>query len=203
MTEPNRKIILGSKWPKFSVNYKKGWKNVFSSDVNFDFLELGMTQEISFKTLGYSKYRVTAGKFLNTKDLFLMDEKRINASNPILFSDPMYSFQFLDSSMVTTDWFIQGHHLHHFNGSLINNIPFIKKLKIRAVAGVSALWVKKGNYRHEELVGGIERVFKIGIRNRLRFGVYGVVANSNYTGTQTGIKFGVDLINIWQQDWSF
>jgi len=129
--------------------------------------------------------------------------KRIRKSDPLLYSEPLNSFQFLDTSLVTTNWFFESHYLHHFNGALVNNIPLIKKLKLRAVAGASFMWVKDANYRHEELLGGIERVFKIGPRRRLKLGVYGVLATSNQTAPNGGIKFAIDIIDTWQQDSSF
>ncbi|MFK7757856.1 MAG: DUF5686 and carboxypeptidase regulatory-like domain-containing protein [Flavobacteriales bacterium] len=203
MTEPKRKVILGSKYPTFYADYTHGWKGVLSSDVNFDLLEFGITQSVPLGTIGYSKYNIVAGKFFKTNELFEMDKKRIRQSDPILFSEPLRSFQFLDTSLVTTNWFIEGHYIHHFNGALINNFPLIKKLKLRTVAGASGMWLQDDDYRHAELLAGVERVFKLGARRRLKLGVYGVVAHSNKTPTTTGIKFAIDIIDTWKKDWSF
>ncbi len=203
MTEPKRKVILGSKWPTFFFDYTKGWDGILSSDVDFDLIEFGLSQKVTLGTFGYSKYNIRAGNFLNTNTIFEMDKKRIRQSDPIFFSEPLNSFQFLDTSLVTTNWFFEGHFLHHFNGALINNIPLVKKLKLRAVAGASFMWVQDSNYRHEELLAGIERVIKIGPRRRLKLGAYGVLANSNKTPSTLGIKLAIDIIDTWQKDWSF
>ncbi len=203
MSEPNKKVVLGSKFPTFYTDYTHGWNGLFSSDVDYDLIEFGVKQSLPLGTLGYSKYNVKAGTFLNSSELYEMDMKRIRQSDPILFTEPLISFQFLDTSLVTTNWFIEGHYIHHFNGALINNIPLVKKLKIRTVAGASALWVQDSDYRHEELLAGVERVFKLGARRKLKLGVYGIVANSNRTPTTTGIKFAIDIIDSWKKDWSF
>jgi len=204
MTEPNRKVILGSKFPTFFIDYKRGWNGIFSSDIDYQHLEFGANQKVTLGTLGYSKFNVTAGTFLSTDSLFPeMDLKRIRQSDPILFSAPLNSYQLLDTSLITSKWYIEGHYLHHFNGALINNLPLIKKLKLRTVAGVSAMWLAESNYRHEELLAGVERVFKLGPRRRLKLGVYGIVANSNKTPTTAGLKLAIDVIDTWQKDWSF
>jgi hypothetical protein len=47
MREPNQKVILGSKYPTFFFNHKKGWNGVFSSDIDFDFIDFGVDQNIA------------------------------------------------------------------------------------------------------------------------------------------------------------
>lgn len=203
MREPNRKVVLGSSFPTFSATHKKGWPGPFSSDINFDYLDLTVEQDIVLGIFGNSKYSLQLGKFINTKDLRFVDFKRFRESDPYLYSDPLHSFQLLDTSLITTDLFFEAHHIHHFNGALVNNIPLIKKLKVRVVAGIGVLWVKENNYRHEELFAGLERVFKIGARRRLRLGIYGVVSESNQTKPATDFKISFDVIDTWKKDWSY
>ena len=203
LSEPNRKVVLGSKWPTFSINYKKGWKDLFTSDVDFDYLDFQIRQDIEFGALGNSKYLFQIGNFTNTRDLRFVDLKRFRESDPILYSDALRTFQALDTSLTTTNLFIEFHHIHHFNGALINNIPLVKKTNVRVVAGGGALWVKENNYRHEEIFAGLERVFKLGARRRLRLGVYGVLSNSNVTKSDATFKISIDIIDTWKRDWSF
>lgn len=203
MTEPNRKIVLGSNFPTFSLTHRKGWQNVLSSDIDFDYLEFAMEQDIVFGAFGNSKYRVQVGQFVNTRDLRFVDWKRFREADPYLYSDPLRSFQALDTSLTTTDLHVEFHHIHHFNGALINNIPLLKKTDIRTVAGGGFLWLQENNYRHWETFAGIERVFKLGARRRLRVGLYGVLADSNQGVPTTAYKISFDLIDTWKRDWSF
>ena len=203
MTEPNRKIVLGSKHPTFSLFHKKGWNGPFSSDIDFDYLEFNIRQKFTIGVLGNSEYSLQTGKFLNTKDLKLVDQKRFRQSDPYLYSNPLASFQLLDTALVATQPYFEAHHIHHFNGALVNNIPLIKKLRLRVVAGAGLLWVKESNYRHSEAFAGVERVFKFGARRRLRIGVYGVAAQSNHSKPKTDFKISFDLIDTWKRDWSY
>jgi hypothetical protein len=203
MTEPNRKVVLGSKWPSFHFNHRKGWNNIFGSDVNFDYVEFSIAQTVPLGTLGTSKYTVQYGKFANSKVLPFVDLKRFRQSDPFLMSAPMNSFQLLDTALSTTDWFIEAHYMHQFNGAMINNIPLVKKLKLRTVVGAGFMWIRENNYRHQEIIGGVERVFKVGPRRRLKLGFYGVLSESNFSGPRADWKISLDLIDTWKRDWSY
>ena len=86
---------------------------------------------------------------------------------------------------------------------MINNIPLVKKLKISTVAGAGFMWIKESNFRHEEIFGGIERIFKLGARRRLKIGLYGVLGQSNYFAPKTNWKISFDIIDTWKRDWSY
>ncbi len=203
MTEPNRKVVLGSKFPTFYLRHTKGWNKVFGSDIDYDFMEIGLKHNVTLGTIGNSNYSIKMGKFLNTNDVRFVDLKRFNQSAPVLYSDPINSFQLLDTSLTTVNFYIEGHHIHHFNGALINNIPIVKLSRIKAVAGGGFLWVKDSNIAYQELFAGLERTFKLGARRRLRFGVYGVLANSNFSSFDSAFKFSIDVIDTLDKDWSF
>jgi len=203
MTEPNKKIVLGSKFPTFNINHKRGWNGLLSSDISFDYVEFSINQDITLVVVGNSKYCLKAGKFISRKDLRYVDFKRFRQSDPYLYSDPLNSFQLLDTSLVATDLYFEAHHIHHFNGALVNNLPLIKKIRLRLVAGAGVLWVKQSNYRYQEIFAGMERIFKLGPRRRLRIGVYGVLGDSNHTKTTADLKISFDLIDTWKKEWSY
>ncbi len=203
MREPNRKVVLGSLYPTFGINHRKGWDRIFGSDVNFDYIDFGVDHTIQIGTLGSSRYTLQLGKFVNTKDLRYVDFKRFRQSDPYLYSDPMQSFQLLDTALNAKDWFFEAHYMHHFNGAMVNNIPFVKKLKLRTVAGAGVMWIKESGYRHEEIFGGVERVFKFGARRRLKIGFYGVLGQSNNDAPKADWKVSFDIIDTWKRNWSY
>jgi hypothetical protein len=203
MREPNQKVILGSKYPTIFFNHRKGWQSILGSDVNFDYIDFGLDHTLQLGTIGNSRYTITAGKFVNTRDLRYVDWKRFRQSDPYLYSDPMHSFQLLDTALNTTNWFIEAHYIHHFNGAMINNIPLIKKLRLRTVAGAGFMWIKENNYRYEEIFAGLEKVIKLGARRRLKLGVYGVIAQSNFLPPTADWKISFDIIDTWKRNWSY
>ena len=203
LREPDRKILLGSRWPTFSLEHRKGLNGPLGSDINFDFLQFSVTQDVIIGALGTSRYEARVGKFVNDADLRLVDIKRFRQSDPLLLSNPTNSFQILDTAITTANTFLEFHHIHHFNGALINNIPLLKKTRIKALAGGGLLYLPEDNFRYQEIFVGLERVFKIGARRRLRVGVYGVVADASEAKPASAVKVGFDLIDLWKRDWSF
>lgn len=203
MREPNRKVILGSKWPTISVTHRRGWDQAFGSDIRFDYLEAAIEQEIILGPLGNTNYRAQLGQFVNTEDLRFIDWKQFRESDPLLYSNPLRTFQMLDTSLATTNLHLELHFIHHFNGAIINNIPLLKKTRIKTVAGGGVLWLNDGSYRHQEIFAGFERVFKVGPRRRLRVGLFGVLADANNRQPDTSFKISFDLIDVWKRDWSF
>lgn len=203
MSEPNRKVVLGSKYPTFKLTHQKGWDGLFGGDTDFDYVELSMEQNLLLGTLGNSRYTIAAGKFINTRDLRYLDLKRFRESDPYLYSDPLHSFQLLDTALSTTNLFLEGHYIHHFNGALINNIPLIKKLRIQTVGGAGFMWLNETGYRHEEAFAGIERIFKINVRRRLRIGVYGVAGKSTGEPPTADWRVSFDIIDTWKREWSY
>ncbi|MCP9235144.1 DUF5686 and carboxypeptidase regulatory-like domain-containing protein [Lewinella sp. JB7] len=203
MREPNRKVVLGSNWPTFSLLHRRGWSGTLGSDIRFDYLQFAVEQDVTVGALGNSKYRAQVGRFLNSADLRFVDIKRFRDSDLLLYSDPLTTFQALDASLNTDDLFVEVHHIHHFNGALINNIPLLKKTRIKAVAGGGLLWLKDRNLRYQEVFAGVERVFKLGPRRRVRLGLYGIAADSTTGEAGMAYKVSFDLIDIWKQDWNF
>lgn len=203
ITEPNRKIIVGSKYPTFRLSHEKGWSGIAGSTVNFDYMGFSVSQTVPTGIFGVSKYRMETGKFLNTKNLKFIDYKRFRQSDPFLYSNPLYSFQLLDTSLAISGLFLEGHYIHHFNGAIINNVPLLKKTRIQVVAGGGFLWVDDDNYNYQELFTGVERTFKLGVRRRLRVGLFGVVANSSIGSFTPSYKISLDVIDTWKQNWSF
>jgi len=203
LTEPNRKLILGSKWPTFTLKYRKGVNNIFGSDIDFDYTAIAVEQQIEFAAIGNTKYNFEFGAFPNSKDLRFVDIKRFNQSNYIIYTDPLFNFQLLDTLLTAREPFAELHFIHHFNGALINNIPLIKRTNVNVVVGGGLLYVSEEDYRYEELYAGLERVFKLGPRRRLRLGVYGVFANNNVNGNLQTVKFSIDILDTWKRDWSF
>lgn len=202
MREPNRKVLLGSRFPTFYVTYERGIPKLFGSDIDHEYMRVGVSQTFKIGTLGTSSYHLTSGKFLSAKNLQLADFKFQRRSDPIWFSNPLYSFQGLDSSLPSKDIFYEAHFVHHDNGSIINKIPFMKKTGIGLVMGVGALYVKEFNWQHYEIFGGLERNFKFSKR-RLRIGIYGVLSDGNQISPKADWKISFAILDDRNMKWNF
>lgn len=204
LTEPTRKVVLGSAWPTLGLRYKRGVPDAFGSDVDFGYVEASLRQNLLLGPLGNTRYVATAGTFTSARHLPFIDTKRFPRSNPWLFSAPLASFQIIDTLLVTSRPFVEFHALHHFNGAFLNNLPLLRLTGVEFVVGGGFMYLTEGDgYRHEEVLAGIERTFKLGVRRRLRLGVYGVVANSSAFDAERTIKVSLDVIDTWKRDWSF
>jgi len=202
MREPYRKVILGSAWPTFTVYYQTGVPELFGSDVNFQYMQLEVMQTFKIGTIGTSNYRLAGGKFLTSEIVRDPDFKYQRRSDPIWFSNPLYSFQGLDSTLPSLDLILEAHFVHHDNGAILNKIPFMKKTRIGMVAGAGALWVKENNYQHYEVLAGFERNFKIS-RRRLRIGIYGILSDGNFSTPKAYYKISFGLLDDRSMKWNF
>ncbi len=191
--EPKEKVILGSAWPTFYVQYRKGIRGVLKSVIDFDYLEFGIQQSVKLGVIGTSSYSVKTGSFLNQKDLRLVDYKYQRRGDPILFLNPNEAFQSLDSSFATFKRFYEGHYIHEFNGALLNKIPFFKKIGLREIAGAGFLIAPERNLRYAELFTGIERVFKYPFNQlgKFKIGVYVVGSVANQFHNPVQFKIGI------------
>lgn len=202
MKEAKKKVLLGSRFPSFYATYERGIPNVLGSDIDHEYGRIGMMQTFKIGTLGTSSYHVLSGKFLSSKNLYLADFKFQRRSDPIWFSNPLYSFQGLDSSLPSKDFFLEGHFVHHDNGSIINKIPFMKKTNIGLSMGIGALYVKEFNWQHYEIFAGLERNFKFS-RRRLRIGVYAVASDGNKMDPRVNYKISFALLDDRNMKWNF
>ena len=198
----NKKQIIGTKFPELKLTYKKGVPKLFGSDVNFDFIELSASDKVQLSRLGELKWNFVAGSFVNKVDLRFIEHKFFRGSDAFLFSNPLKSHQLLDSTFHTPNPYFQAFAIHHFNGSIMNKIPLINKLKLQLVVGGSALLIQDINYSHIEIYGGIERPFRLW-KQLLKVGTYWAIRQNNITDGTLRFKIGMDFFNSYTNSWSY
>jgi hypothetical protein len=199
-----KKIIIGTQFPELRLTYKKGIPDMFGSDVNFNFIEIGASDEVVLGTFGKMKWDVEAGSFLggNIDDVQFIEQKFFRGGDMFFFSDPLSTLQLLDSTFNTARPYMQAYVIHHFNGAIMGKIPLINKLKLELVGGGGLLLIDDLNYRHLEFYGGIERKFKI--RKQLfKVAVFYVLRENNASTFSINFKFGLDFFNSWTNAWGW
>ncbi len=198
--EPQEKIILGSKWPTFSVTWRKGVKGFLNSVIDFDYLEFGISQKIKMGLAGEGNYSFVSGSFISKKDLRLVDYKFLRQGDPFLFSNPTKTFQALDSSFPIFKRFYEGHYLHQFHGAILNKIPFLKKLNLLEVAGGGILYAPERNLKYAEAFIGVEKILRFW-RERYKVGGYAVGSVANKFNNPVQFKISIEKFNRKKNSW--
>ncbi|WP_425390292.1 DUF5686 and carboxypeptidase regulatory-like domain-containing protein [Ekhidna sp.] len=183
-TRPDRKFVYSSKYPEVYVTYRKGIKTL-GSDVNFDFVEVKVTDEMSLGLVGTSNYAIAAGGFLNDKSITFVDFRHFSGNQTSLSQvDEPLKFELLPFyQFSTTKPFFEAHYEHHFNEFIFNKIPLVKKLNLQAVAAANYL-TNETIGQYVELGAGIEHIFKF-----MRVDYYWAFRNGDFFGS--GLRIGV------------
>jgi Family of unknown function (DUF5686)/CarboxypepD_reg-like domain len=201
-TEPYRKVILGSKFPQFTLRYNKSIPGLMGSDCNYDKFELQMTDEFQIGNLGKSSLNVYVGSFLNTDSVNYVDYKFFRGSDPVWFNDPLFSFQLIGPSFNTTQPYLGAHYFHNFQGFFFNKIPGIRRLKLMTVAGANVLATIDNNLFHAEVYAGIQLPFRIK-KQLMALGTYYVTSLSTANNFNNQLKVGLIFFNSFTGKWDY
>jgi len=186
ISRPDQKISIGSKYPDFTLNYKKSTPGVFKSDRSFDLLEFKISDDMAFGLFGNTEYIVKLGTFLNNGNVGFMDLKHFDGNQTYFGQHYLDGFQLLDYYVAsTTDKYVEAHLQHHFDGFIFNKIPGIRKLKFQAVAGAHFIYSEE--YKdYLEISTGIENILRV---IRVDF----VTGFSNNHKSSFGVRVGLDF----------
>ena len=200
MREPRQKVILGSKYPTVYGTWRKGVPGILKSIIDYDYVEFGLKQRLKLGLLGISEYKVFTGNFLSKTNLQQIDYKFIRRGDPWIFNEPTRNFQSLDSTFPVLNTFVEGHYVHEFYGSLINKIPYMKKLKLYEIAGGGALYVPERKLIYFELFAGLEKPFKL-FGEKFKLGAYVVSSIANQQNNPFQFKIGLQHYDIYRNRW--
>ena len=197
-----RKISLGSELPTVNLIYRKGFPNLFNSEVDFDFIEIGANDEFKIPQLGTSKWNVQIGSFINKKSLRIIEWKYFRGSDPIFFSNPLNSFQLLGPTLSTENEFLRANYLHHFEGNILNKIPFLHLLKLQLSAGSGIILVPRDDLAHAEIYFGVSRRFQI--KNQIfKLNTFAVTSANTLVGANYQFKFGISMYDPFNKKWDY
>jgi hypothetical protein len=189
ITRPNGRFRTGSKFPTFTIEYRKGIQ-AFSSDVNFDMAELSISHELNLGLVGRANISVAAGSFISHHSMSFIDFKHFQGNQTIIGEHYQNGFQLLPYyAYSTNESWLEGHYEHHFGGFIFNKIPLIKKLNLQEVGGAHLLL--NNDIRYIELDAGIEHLFKI---LRIDF----VTSFGNHGKLDAGFLIGLNLNGAFQ-----
>ncbi|MEO6948227.1 MAG: DUF5686 and carboxypeptidase regulatory-like domain-containing protein [Ginsengibacter sp.] len=159
---PKYKMAVGSKLPTFTVDYTKGIKQLFGSDVDYDKWSLAISDDANLKLGGSIKYNLTFGGFLNTNAVQVQDYNHFNSTISHVAGEYVKTFQNATPYYFsnTSSFYTEFHFEHHSNGLLTNKIPLFKRLNWNLVEGTNALYINP-NRKYAEVFVGLENIFKL------------------------------------------
>jgi len=202
-SEPYRKVVVGSNLPTFELTYRKGLPGIFGSEINFDWVELRVSDEFRPGTFGVSRWAVVAGSYIQESNLRFNDFKFFRGSTPYLFSNPLLDFQNLDTTYSTTGEYFQANYVHDDAGAILNKVPLIRKTPLQLTGGASVLAVPERDLLHGEVFAGLTLPFRIKAQ-RFKAGIFYVTSYSNTGNSIAGQwKFGLTFFDNWQNRWNW
>lgn len=199
----NRKHILPSKLPSLGLTFRKGLPGVFGSEVDFDYFDITLSDQVELAQLGTSHWRVNFGTFYNRSNLRLLEYRFFRGSDQIIFSNPLASFQLLGPTLSTRDEFIQLNYFHNFDGLILNKVPLIRKMKMSLAGGAGTLLIEDINFAHAEIFGGIMKTIRIK-KDRFKIGLFATTSDDTTEGNiNYRLKVGVDMYDRFANKWHY
>ncbi len=197
-----KKLVMGSPYPILFLKYKRGVPDIFQTSSNFDFLELRVTDDVELNTFGEAQWKFEMGSFLYKKDLRVIENKFFRPSDQGFFSNPLNTLQLLDTTLNTSNSFIQFNAIHHFKGFFLNKLWLINRLGLEETVGGAALIIPDANFRQVEFYAGLERKITLW-GGTFKLGLYAVTADNNFNKANIRMKFGINVFNDFSGKWEY
>lgn len=160
-----RKSQINNSTPTLSLMYRKGFDNVFGSDIKFDQFEIGANHSFNNGVRGRVDFNIRAGMFLNSDSLAFMDYKHfLGNRTPFSTSDPAGSFRLMDYYLYSTsDKYLAVNAHYNFRRFLVTSIYEVRMLGIRENIFINYLATPTSkNYTEVGYsIDGILRIFRL------------------------------------------
>jgi hypothetical protein len=178
--------------PQLSVQYRKGIDAAFGSDVNYDFIQLGIAHGFKTGVRNKLRYKIAAGTFMNDKAIPFPDYQHFNGNQFFFqFGDPVATFRMLDFYRFSTSkQFAEVHVLSEFRQLLLTQITWLRILGVKENVFVHYL-ATPDSKNYTELGYGVD----VGIRFPFRIEVVGNFMHGKYQDTvlRIGTTMNINL----------
>lgn len=131
-----RYVVSAPRIPVVTLQYVKGIKNVFNSDLNYSRFNVKINHRMRLGFLGYSRYIVNAGKVFSNAPFTLLQVHRGNQTPFFAYA----TFNLMNYNEFISDEYISLDYVHHFEGLFFNRIPLIRQLKWRELVSMRAVY---------------------------------------------------------------
>ena len=200
----NRKFVLGSPYPDIELEYRWGIPKLFGSDVKYHLLRIEARDFVRWPRLGYSEWSAGAGSFFgsNLDSIRFIEHKYFRGSDKNLFSMPNATFQALDSTYHTARPYLEFYGVHHFEGAILNRIPWVRRLKFQAAVGASGVLIPSISLQHVETFVGLEHTFRLN-KQLFKYGFYRVFRPGDVVSSGYRFKLGINTYDSYRGRWLY
>ncbi|MEP2670058.1 MAG: DUF5686 and carboxypeptidase regulatory-like domain-containing protein [Cyclobacteriaceae bacterium] len=188
-----RRYSVKNSSPLITLNYKKGFDNVFNSNVDFDLIELGYKQSIRVGIRGRLDIALKGGKFINSNKMYFMDYAHfLGNQTPFITTDPVGSYRLLDYYLYSTkDKYFTGSAHYHFRKFLFTQLALVRLTGVTENVFINYLASPLSN-DYTELgysLDGILRIFRLEGAVSLSGGSYQTYGFRIGVATSVGVNF--------------
>ncbi|MDR0364474.1 MAG: DUF5686 and carboxypeptidase regulatory-like domain-containing protein [Bacteroidales bacterium] len=185
-----KKQFLSSKYPAISLIWKKGIPNLLGSDVDFDYLQLGVTHRIRTGLLKNFDYEVNGGWFVNRKSMHFSDFRHMAIYQfPLMFNNIYKTYHTMDAYQASTnEWIISAFFRYETLYLLLKYLPGLNKTLMTENLYLSYLktpFVKD----YIEVGYSLNNIWLIG-----KIGVF--IGFEKFKYAQWSLKVSLDLSNL-------
>jgi Family of unknown function (DUF5686)/CarboxypepD_reg-like domain len=131
-----RYVVSAPRIPVVTLQYVKGIKNVFNSDLNYSRFNVKVNHRMRLGFLGYSRYIINAGKVFSNAPFTLLQVHRGNQTPFFAYA----TFNLMNYNEFISDEYVSIDYVHHFEGLFFNRVPLIRQLKWRELVSFRAVY---------------------------------------------------------------
>jgi len=183
--ENGRKKPVDGISPILSLLYIKGIKDLFSSDIDYDYVDFGIRYKFQAGIRGKIDLKVHAGTFLNSSNMFFVDYKHfLGNRSPFVTTDPVGSYRLLDYYLYSTPNEYLSTHVHYqFRRFIITQLSLFRKIGLKENLIVNYLYTSE-SVNYTETGYSIDYIFRV---FRLEF----ITAFQKGKYQDFGVKIGI------------
>ena len=186
------RVPIYNKHPIFTIQYDKGFKDVFASQYEYDRLSLGVFKRTYTAPFGYFDTEVEAKKLWGQVPYVLLNTPRANQT----YSFQLRAYNLMNFLEYLSDQFVSVQYAHYFNGYLLNKVPLINRLKLRSIITFKGLFGKIGDQNDPTLNPNLPAFPINDVGQQTTFALDKYVETSIGIGNILGF-FRIDLVKRW------
>ena len=180
-----RRIKIANTSPVIRLNYRQAIPDLFSSETEFNNLELSYRHDIKFAAGTVINLKILGGVHPGNDVMFFPDYKHFAGNKlPFAMADPVGSFRLLDYYTFSTQRSYLNAHVHYqFRKFLVTQSPFARLAGIRESLFVNALETRHADH-YMELGYGLNYIFRV-------FRIEAVTSFQDFKFQDWGIRIGL------------